>query len=463
MASARDAAFALHRFGLGPRPGGIAALTADPRGALLAELDQAGVGQIVDPALVDSGRAARDSVTDRADRRVRLAAEQRAREEADRLGGEAVMGERRPPDPPLALRIYRQEAQARFDIAQRSEIGFVERLVWFWSNHFCVSADAVLTIAGAFEREAIRPHVLGRFTDMVQAVESHPAMLFYLDNASSIGPNSAVGKTRNRGLNENLAREILELHTLGVSGGYSQADVTSLARIITGWSVLPVGGNPENGGTFTFIPRRHEPGSQRLLGRTYPDSGVEQGRAALFDLAHESGTASHVATKLARYFVADDPPQPLIDALSATFSRTDGDLKALARTLVTAPEAWSEDSRKLRRPSEWITAMLRATDIAPGAPRFLQSLILMGEPLWRPPAPKGYSDLAASWLDGLARRLDLANAFAGRVAATVDPITLVETALGPLASPETREAVSRAESRAQGLALALMAPEFLRR
>src|SRR5262249_28826049 len=219
---------------------------------------------------------------------------------------------------PLPRQLFRNEARARFDAAIDAETGLVERLVWFWSNHFCVNADATV-MAGGYEREAIRPHVLGRFKDMLLAAESHPAMLLYLNNEQSIGPDSVAGINRDRGLNENLAREILELHTLGVRTVYGQADVTSFAKILTGWTILPTVTNPDPGGDFVLLRRAHEPGPQTVIGNAYPDAGVEQGRPVLADLARHPAPSRHVATKLARHFIADDPPTPLVDRLTQRF------------------------------------------------------------------------------------------------------------------------------------------------
>ena len=175
-------------------------------------------------------------------------------------------------------------------------------------------------MAGAYEREAIRPHVLGRFADLLAAVESHPAMLFYLDNVQSMGANSIAGINRDKGLNENLAREILELHTLGVRSGYSQADVTSFANVLTGWTWIDPGADPDHGGEFLFNKRLHEPGDQIVLGKHYPGGGVDQGRAVLADLARHPATAQHIALKLARHFVADEPPPSLVAKLAKTFN-----------------------------------------------------------------------------------------------------------------------------------------------
>jgi uncharacterized protein (DUF1800 family) len=345
-----------------------------------------------------------------------------------------------------------------------AEIGFAERLVWFWSNHFCVSADVVNNMAGGYEREAIRAHVLGRFGDMLLAAESHPAMLIYLDNFRSIGPMSVAGLINKTGLNENLARETLELHTLGVRTVYAQDDVFRFAKTITGWTLRPMATDPDHGNEFLFNARLHEPGPQTILGKTYPEGGVEQGRAVLADLARHPATAAHVALKLARHFTSDEPPPALMERLSKRFLETEGDLKELAKALIEAPETWDEKRMKLKRPSEWLISTWRAIGTAPPeARRILDSHAYLGERFWRPPAPQGFPDVQSAWLDGLAQRLDIANRIAELVSARVEPSALVETTLGPLASADTRQAIARAESRQQAITLALMAPEFQRR
>ncbi len=477
--SARDAALALHRFGLGPRPGSIAAIASDPRGALLAELERPGIGRINDPRLLTSAQAARAAFEARAARRAQQIVAQRAQKEAERLkaearnmsDGEAQNAEpAKPAAPPQAdqgptieRQTFLQEIRAKLDAARDADIGFAERLVWFWSNHFCVSAEKVPNMVGGYEREAIRPHVLGRYADMLLAVEGHPAMLVYLDNFISIGPNSVAGINRTRGLNENLAREILELHTLGVRTGYSQDDVIGFAKVLTGWTIISANDNPEHGAEFIFNRRLHEPGPQRVIDRTYADTGVEQGRAVLMDLARHRATATHVATKLARHFVADEPPPALVERLGEIFRDTDGDLKEIAKGLIAAPEAWTPTQAKLKRPSEWAVAMLRASGLRGDPERFARGQAFLGEPMWRPPSPKGFADDEGAWIDTMGQRLDIANNLAERVAERVDPNGVVETALGPLASAETRQAVARAESRQQGLTLAFMSPEFQRR
>jgi len=370
------------------------------------------------------------------------------------------------PGPGIPQQIFLEEAKARFDSALNAEIGLIDRLTWFWSNHFCVSADkgTVRALCGAFEREAIRNNVLGKFSDILVAVESHPAMLLYLDNAGSTGPNSIAGIRRGKGINENLAREILELHTLGVNGGYSQADVTSFAKVITGWTFSPLKQDPQHGGEFVFNERMHEPGAQSVLGRSYDDGGYEQGRAVLLTLARHSATAKHIATKLARHFVADNPSPALIDRLAKRFIDTDGDLKEVTKTLLKSQESWDAPRSKLKRPAEWIMSSIRASGMMMSdVRRVINTLNLLGEPLWRPPAPKGFSDDSAAWLDGLTQRLDIANELARRIGGMTDPEAVAADALGPLASAETRQTLARAESRQQALALLLMSPEFQRR
>jgi uncharacterized protein (DUF1800 family) len=467
------AALALHRFGLGPRAGSIAAIASDPRGALLAELDRPDAGQVKQEDLLSARQAAMLAFNFRAARQAQQIAQRKAEEERAAAGGaaqdamepkaEEPAADARPesvPDPQLN---YFKEVQARTDAALQAEIGFVERLVWFWSNHFCISADVVTSRAGGYEREAIRSHVLGRFADMLLAVESHPAMLVYLDNARSIGPKSVAGLIRSTGLNENLAREILELHSLGVRSVYSQDDVTNFAKVLTGWTIIPPVGNPEHGGEFVFNARMHEPGPQTVLGKTYSQTGVEQGRAVLADLARHPATAAHVSRKLARHFVADDPPPSLVERLTKRFIDTGGDLREIARALLEAPETWEPPRDKLKRPSEWLMSCWRAIGVAPEPRRILESQAYLGERLWRPPAPKGFADEKAAWIDGLAQRLDIANRIAERVAATLEPDSLLETTLGPLASADTRQTIARADSRQQAVTLLLMAPEFHRR
>ncbi len=480
MSASGDAAFgkaaaalALHRFGFGPAGDSIATIAADPRGALLDDLDRPNAGRL-NVSLPSSGEAAREVFYFRATQQAKQKLALRARKVAKAGGIAPTMSEAenaallnltslKNKGPPLPQQLIQGEAQARFNVAATADIGFVERLVWFWSNHFCISADKIISMAGPYEREAIRPHVLGQFGDLLLAAESHPAMLFYLDNVESMGANSIAGINRDKGLNENLAREILELHTLGVRSGYSQADVTSFAKVLTGWTWFPPA-EPVHGGEFVFNPIMHEPGEQSVLGKRYVESGMDQGRAVLADLARHPATARHIGEKLARHFVADEPPLALVDKLTKTFKDTDGNLKELAKTLVSADESWTQQRQKLKSPAEWISGVLRLTGTreTTSIGRILVAQATLGAPLWRPLAPNGYPDTESAWIDGVPRRLDIANEFAGRVPAA-DPLDLLESSIGPLASSETAATIARAESRKQALTLLVMTPEFLRR
>jgi uncharacterized protein (DUF1800 family) len=467
------AALALHRFGFGPARASITAIAADPRGAVLAELDLPGAGRL-DAGLPSSGQAARAVFRFQAQRRAQQKLAARLQNAAETPGeGHALAefakasgppGGPEPHQPPLPQQLMMNEAKARFDAATAADVGFVERLVWFWSNHFCISADKDVATAGPYEREAIRPHVLGRFADLLQAVESHPAMLFYLDNVESMGPNSIIGINRDKGLNENLARETLELHTLGVRSGYSQADVTNFAKVLTGWTWFPPS-EPLHGGEFVFNPLLHEPGDQIVLGKVYPDTGIQQGRAVLADLARHPATARHIAQQLATYFIADEPPPSLVAKLEMTFIGTGGDLKQVATALVTADESWTAQRTKLKPPADWMISALRLTGGADVVPigQLMGAQASLGEALWRPPAPNGYPDQEAAWIGGVPHRIDIASAFAGRLAGRIDPLALLDSGLGPLASAQTRDVVAHAESRTQALALLVMTPEFLRR
>jgi uncharacterized protein (DUF1800 family) len=482
---AQAAALALHRFGFGPRRNSIAAIASDPRGALLAELERPGAGRL-NAQLPSSSEAARAVFQFQAEQRAQKKLEVRAQKLAQAAGGQTAVNCKpegdetcatpvvaaeaenppkpgQPHPPPLPQRRILDEASARFDAANGADIGFVERLVWFWSNHFCISADKIPAMAGAYEREAIRPHVLGRFADLLQAVESHPGMLFYLDNVESIGPDSTAGIDRDKGLNENLARETLELHTLGVRSGYTQTDVTNFAKVLTGWTWFAPS-EPVHGGEFVFNPIQHEPGAQIVLGKSYAQNGVQQGRAVLADLARHPATAHHIAAELAAHFIADEPPPALVAKLEQTFNASGGDLREIAKTLIAADESWTPQRTKLKPPAEWIVGILRLTD---GGPLIPIGLVMgaqaqLGAALWRPPAPNGYSDREAAWIDGVPHRLDLASQFASRLATGAEPVEMLDSALGPLASPQTRDTVLRAESRAQALTLLVMSPEFLR-
>ena len=477
---------ALTRFGCGPRGDGDTKIAAaDPRGFLAAELAEPGIALLDGAELPTTAEALRQQFAYREEQQAaRLAAMPAApspsaaqmaqaepaavaaRQPTPAAGAPAQTPAPKPPNP--AQLVYRDEALARIRRAIEVRAGFAERLVAFWSNHFCVSAakgPIGRITAGAFEREAIRPHVLGRFADMLLAVESHPAMLHFLDNVQSVGPNSRAGLRGRRGLNENLGREIMELHTLGADSGYAQADVTNLARILTGWSYVGAEGRGGEPGTFVFRAPAHEPGPLPLLGRTYPDLGVAQGRTALLDLAHDPRTARFIAGKLARAFVADAPPPALVDRLATTFTATDGDLKATALALIAAPESWAPAPAKMRSPWDVVIATNRLLGHLPEDPgQVLGPLKALGMELWSPPGPNGYATGDAAWAtpEGMKLRLDYCALVAAKLKTPPNPSDLLERLAGGSPSPETRTAIARAESREQGIALLLMSPEMQR-
>jgi uncharacterized protein (DUF1800 family) len=372
---------------------------------------------------------------------------------------------------------YGAQVRARVISAITTETPFAERLVHFWANHFAVSADKLQTIglAGTLEFEAIRPHITGKFGDLLMAVETHPAMLLYLDQAQSIGPDSRLGEAARRrnarrqpGLNENLAREILELHTLGV-GNYGQVDVQELARGLTGFSIggfvrRPLGIDAPDG-AFVFQPGWHQPGDRALLGKTYRQSGLAQPRAMLSDLAVHPATARHLATKLARHFVADAPPKALVDRLAAVHIASGGDLMALYRVLVDAPESWAVATPKFKTPWDWTVSALRATGTRTADLRVAVALNELGQPVWRPGSPAGWDDIAASWAapDALLRRVETAGRLAAVSGGAIDARALAPKILPGVLTPVTTQALARAETGQQALALLLASPEFLRR
>jgi uncharacterized protein (DUF1800 family) len=336
-----------------------------------------------------------------------------------------------------------------------------ERWVQFWANHFCVAQTkgVMLGMVWPHEREAIRPQAFGRFQDLLRAATLHPSMLLYLDNAQSFGPNSRAGRRRERGLNENLARELLELHTVGVHGGYTQADVTELARLLTGWTVSRASNYEAR-----FEPALHEPGPKRVLGKSYRE-GPEAVDELFADLARHPGTARFVATKLARHFVADEPPAVLVDAVAARFTATDGDLRAVARGLFEHPLAWRDDlPAKLKRPEEWVLSAHRMLKLpVTNVPRLQAALVEMGQPVGRAPSPQGWPDTTADWLapDALWKRVEWSARLAEQHGALADARELAGLSFGVDLSAGTRREVERAESGSQALALWLASPEMV--
>lgn len=366
---------------------------------------------------------------------------------------------------------YRAELRYRIEASLAAPVGFRERLVHFWSDHFTVSARNVRLrgIVGAYEREAIRPHVTGRFADMLQAAALHPAMLIFLDNIGSVGAMSQVGQRRDSGLNENLAREILELHTLGAGNGYDQADITELARVLTGWTVHGERADAADQGRVRFLAAAHDGSARTVAGIDVSrHSGAAQARHVFDALARHPRTAMHIGFKLAAHFTSERPPRALVERLARTFLEHDGHLPHLYKVLLEAPEVHEHPSWRYRSPLEHVTAMARAVPPQTRDRQFWQliarSALNLGQAPWTANSPAGWPVEDTAWLasGALQKRLELAETLAAQLPQTVDPRQLLETVL-PGASVETRFAIAGAGTRQQGIALAFMAPEFLKR
>jgi uncharacterized protein (DUF1800 family) len=456
-------AIALNRFGLGARPDDVP--PKNPKAWLRDQLQAYQPRPPMIAALPNSGAIAIPYFQSR----------RQANRAVDAEAKQAIYAASRSDH----RRIYRAAVNARVANALATDTPFVERLVHFWTNHFAISADKVTTVpfVGSFENEAIRPHIIGSFYDLALAVERHPGMLIYLDQASSIGPQSTMAqRARSRdasrvpGMNENLGREIMELHTLGVRSGYTQNDVTEFARALTGWSIggvaAPTFEQDVVAGSFIFRPGMHEPGERTIMGRRYGQIGEEQARAVLHDLVKAPATATHIATKLARHFAGDDPPGALIERLSRAFADTQGDLPTLYRVLIDSPESWAPRLLKFKTPWEWGISALRgiglktADSLVP--PQMFSQL---GQSVWEPGSPAGWADIATSWAapDALVRRVEVANRLATLAADRYDPRELANKLLATPPSPNTRAMIEGADSRAIGLALLLVSPEFQRR
>ena len=462
---------AVLRFGLGAKPGELSAAGADPKSWLRQQIS----GAV--PLMSSEPLPRSDSIYAAF---VAARQEQRLQRQAATQDANVVNAVREVYQPQ-----YRAQVLARAQSAATTDRPFAERLVHFWSNHFAVSSDkgVVYGLAGTLENEAIRPHVNGRFLDLLTAVEQHPAMIAFLDNQNSVGQDSEAAERARRaaerrsaaptnkrqfGINENLAREILELHTLGVNGGYSQADVTSFAQIITGWSIGGGNGRLAGGtpGQFYFRDNLHEPGAKTFRGKTYRQTGVAQGEAVLADLAQHAATAHFIATKLVRHFIADEPPAGAVERVASAFLKSRGDLPQVYTALIDAPEAWQSEARKFKTPQDFVFSSLRAMNVSPQRPEeVLRSFELLGQRQYTPGSPAGWPDIAKSWdgSDALMHRVLWAQRFADKFDQGSDPVQLAASSLGAYVRPETLTALRRAASSGQALALLLMSPEFQRR
>lgn len=474
------AALAATRFGLGARPGEIAEASRDPQGWLKAQIRPEGA---------DIPRGADETAARRiADLREFQQQKREVKQEGAANGGQAAPDARDPVK--LAQKMLRDDTQgdflARVQLATTTEASFRERWALFWTNHFTVAAKNLqtATVVGPYEAEAIRPHVFGRFVSLLGAVETHPAMMIYLDQVQSVGPNSPLAQRagdigrrglgarlqpavrRDLGLNENLAREIMELHTVGVHGGYSQGDVTEFARAMTGLSIGGFRGPDGQIGEPVFRDVAHEPGERTVMGVRYDQRGKDQADAILADLAGKPQTARFICAKLARHFVADDPPPALTARLEKAWMRSGGDLSKVAEALIEAPEAWVPPPAKFKTPYEFIVSSYRAAGGQPqGFGQVGPILTALGQKPFDPGSPKGWSEDADAWAapDAIVKRMQFAQGFAAQAVQGRDPKSLAADALGARLTPATASAIARSESRPEGLALLLMSPEFQRR
>lgn len=492
--SATIAAIAAHRFGLGEARIETA-VHGDPRGWLAdqigaADEQRSSSGEAL-PTAADGLRRFAEFVRQR-----REAALSASLNDSDMRTTEQRFGEH-------FRSLVQADTRARLTTAALTERPFAERLALFWANHFTVSMvkPSARGLVGAFEREAIRPHIAGRFEDLLRAAVMHPGMLRYLDNEQSAGPHSQVVRRLAReardaidsepkqspritGLNENLAREVLELHTLGAAaaraGTYTQVDVTAFAAVLTGWRV-PASAymadmrSPRPGASIAaagaatptrFEPAWHEPGEKTVLGRRYREGSDALGQV-LHDLAQHPATARLIATKLARHFVADDPPLSLVNRLVQAWRTSDGDLPSLYRTLLDAPEAWSAAAAKLKSPEEWVLSCVRVLGL--GSVAFERApdagITTLGQRVQTAPSPAGWPDKAEEWLgpDAVWKRVEWATRLAARVGRQFDARAVAQASLGPLLGAATAQQIERAADASQALALLLLAPEFQRR
>lgn len=483
------------RFGFGLRPGEAARIGTDGRAWLLDQISRPGSALLTDPRLGSSA----DAVAALEAYREQQGTERRAatRRPAPQQDGDAMSMAVSPPEarpenrpearpavqPPRRLQsLLFDDTEARVHRSVTTQDSFSERWVQFWSNHFTVAARSLPTLPwpGIFEREAVRPRVFGRFADLLKASVLHPGMLIFLDQHQSVGPGSQLAQRVARragqdrdppGLNENLAREVLELHTIGAQSGYSQADVTEFARALTGWTV-PVGPrlqrlarNAEPGRTV-FLDALHEPGQRTLLGRNWRETGADQATAILDHLAAHPATAQRIAFKVARHFIADEPPASLVARLEADFRRTGGDLASLARSLVTAPEALEGGPGKFKTPNDFLVSSLRAAGVTDLPRAELRATFeQLGQIPYRATSPRGWADTASEWAapDAVLKRAEWAQLVAGLLPAGTDPIGFATANLGPALTERTATALRRAGSARQAISLFLMSPEFQRR
>jgi len=459
-----DASIATNRFGLGAKPSELKAAGKNPKAWLISQLNAS-------PPISFNHKLPHSSEIANKLNEYRLAkkANKKKSQQNSMLGQQSPMLAKQQQGNNYNRKILRQLSSDTLVQSITSDNSLNWRLLDFFSNHFSVSSSGpvMAALAPTLEREAIAPNLLGRFEQMLIAVEKHPAMLIYLNNEKSIGPNSLIGKkirksNKGRGLNENLAREILELHTLGVDGGYQQNDVQELAKTITGWSVARPGKDKESG--FKFRSYGHEPGDRRLFGKSYKNTGVRQGEQMLIDIARHPSTANYICSKLAQHFISDNPPQSLINKLTARWHVSQGNIKAVMVELIQASESWHEQSQKFKTPREYVVSTLRMLGMKKLENKYLLgSLQSLGQMPFNAGSPAGYSDQQHDW-DGssaLMAKIEWSSMVAARKKANVEK--LMKYSFADTLTDRSYRSIIRAESQSQALTLLLLSPEFLRR
>jgi uncharacterized protein (DUF1800 family) len=464
------AVIAANRFGLGARPGELSAIASDPRGWLGEQVD--GTRPMApEISVLPTSQHAFKVYSAFLEEKRKL-----KKENAAKVDAKEELSPRR-----KAIReTYLSQVAARYQVATRTNESFRERLVYFWNNHFAVSTDKfiVSTLAGTMENEAIRPNLHRHFFDLLVAADSHPAMILFLDNQLSVGAHSPLAlnaRSRPRfkagrkfDINENLAREIMELHTLGVNGGYTQHDVTNFAQVLTGWSVGNDQGFLKTGepGKFVFRENLHETGAQSILGKRYGEGGIDQVLAVLKDLSRHPSTAHFIATKLVRHFIADDPPAAAVERVAKAFRDSDGHLPTVHRAVMNCAEAWNDVATKFKTPNDYVVSTFRAFDYLPPQPqRIYASFELLGQRPYTPGSPAGWPDTASQWdgSDALMKRIEWATQVGNRAGSRSSPLLLAENSLGESLGEHSRMSISNAADAVQGITLWLASPEFQRR
>ena len=509
----------LNRIGFGARPGDLQRVRQI---GLQAYIDE----QLHPESIPDTGVVERLTGFETLDKSSRDLAEQyfepafRARLAAKAASGSANPDDGKPGRTPEQMAALQKQRQVVQELSEQkilraaySDRQLEEVMTDFWFNHFNVFAGKGATpiYLTEYERDVIRPRALGKFRDLLGATAKSPAMLFYLDNWQSADPHAAdmqeVMRERaarrrqanprrpglffppqsmpanpqqqprqKRGLNENYGRELMELHTLGVDGGYTQQDVIEVARCFTGWTIR----QPRQGGGFVFEPRIHDNGKKLVLGHVIAGGGEHDGEAVLDILARHPSTARFISTKLVRRFVSDNPPQSLVDRAAARFRETDGDIREVVRTIITSPEFFAADAyrAKVKTPFEFVVSTLRATgsDVRNALP-IVQAIRQLGEPLYMCQPPTGYADKADAWVNtgALLNRMNFAVALVGGRMRGVQPAglaldtasaapgQLIDSVLAGDVSPSTAKTIARAQDPRQAAALVLGSPEFQRR